>query len=309
VPTVGQEAVESTEATRQPAWLPYLWMLLGSAAFALMGTLAYALRTTCDWRVIALARSGLVLVFAMALARATGRRLVFWRPGILWVRSVAGSLSLVCTFFALTRLPVSDVLTLTNTFPLWVVCLSWPLLGETPPGSVWLAVAGGVLGVALVQQPHFAQGNTASLLALGAALSTAVAMLGLHRLEGIDAWAILVHFSAVAVLFCVASFFLFDRDGLPWTVPSSWDLLLLLGVGGSATVGQLFLTKAFTAGPPAQVSVIGLSQIAFALLLEVVLWGRSPGLASLLGACLVVAPTGWLLTRSSLRAWKMKEEA
>ena len=60
-----------------------------------------------------------------------------------------------------------------------------------------------------------------------------------------------------------------------------WPLLQLLGVGLSATVGQIFLTKAFTVGPPAQLSVVGLSQVVFALLLEVVLWGRSPGLLSL----------------------------
>jgi drug/metabolite transporter (DMT)-like permease len=267
-----------------------------------MGTLAHALSSSCDWRVIALARSGLALLFAALLALAMGQRLVLWRPGILWVRSLAGSLSLVCTFFALTRLPVSDVLTLTNTFPLWVACLSWPLLGEVPPGSVWLAVAGGVLGVALVQQPHLAAGNTATLLALGAALSTAVAMLGLHRLDGVATLAIMVHFSAVSVLFCVASLFLFDGDARLYEVPSGWTLLLLLGVGGSATVGQLFLTKAFTEGPPAQVSVVGLSQIVFVLVLR-----RAPGWLSLLGAFLVVAPTGWLLARSGASSRPLKE--
>src|SRR5262249_26151552 len=172
----------------------YLWMLLGSFSFAWMGTLTHVLGASCDWQVIALARTGLALVIGAALALAAGARLVWWRPGTLWIRSVAGSVSLVCTFFALTRLPVSDVLTLTNTFPLWVALLSWPLLGEAPTGRVWLAVACGVLGVALIQQPHFAAGNFASLLALASSLTTAVALLGLHRLKYIDVRAIVVHF-------------------------------------------------------------------------------------------------------------------
>src|SRR5262245_11530267 len=99
-------------------------MLCGCVAFALMGTLAHALGPRCDWQVIALARSGLALTFAAGLAWTAGVRLVFWRPRVLWVRSLAGSVSLVCTFFALTRLPVSDVLTLTNLFPVWVAILS-----------------------------------------------------------------------------------------------------------------------------------------------------------------------------------------
>src|SRR5262249_3574504 len=101
-------------------------MLLGSMAFAVMGTLAHALGSSCDWRIIALARSSLALVFGAVLALTAGVQLVFLRPRTLWMRSIAGSFSLVGTFFALTRLPVSDVLTLTNMFPIWVAVLSWP---------------------------------------------------------------------------------------------------------------------------------------------------------------------------------------
>ena len=89
--------------------LPYLWMLLGSLAFALMSTLAHALADSCDWQVIALTRAGLAFGFAALLALAAGVRVFVWRPRTLWMRSLAGSVSLVCTFYALTRLPVSDV--------------------------------------------------------------------------------------------------------------------------------------------------------------------------------------------------------
>ena len=144
---------------------------------------------------------------SFALAGKT--KFVIWKSRTLWIRSIAGSISVVCTFFALNRLPVSDVLTLTNMFPIWVALLSWPVLKERPTAGVWLSVASGLIGVVLIQQPHFAQGNFATLVALASSLSTAVAMLGLHRLYYLETEAIVVHFSAVAVLFCVASFFLF----------------------------------------------------------------------------------------------------
>src|SRR5437870_5373487 len=252
---------------------PYLLMLLGSMAFAIMSTLANALGSSCDWQIIALARSSLALLFAGILALSAGVRLVLWRPRTLWMRSVAGSLSLIGTFFALTRLPVSDVLTLTNTFPIWVALLSWPLLGEPPPGRVWFAVVSGVAGVALIQQPHFAEGNFASLVALASSLATAVAMIGLHRLHELDVRAIVVHFSGVSSLFCLASLFLFERTGTPSVVFDERLVLMLLGVGVSATVGQLFLTKAFASGPPAKASVVGLTQVVFAMVL-VMLLGR-----------------------------------
>lgn len=141
-------------------------MLLASLAFTAMASFAHALGSDCDWQVVALARSGLALVFSAVLAWSAGAKLVLFRPRILWVRSVAGSLSLVASFFAYTRLPVADVLTLSNMFPIWVACLSWPLLGEAPPGHVWLSVGSGVLGVALIQQPHLAEGCIALYIAL-----------------------------------------------------------------------------------------------------------------------------------------------
>jgi drug/metabolite transporter (DMT)-like permease len=270
-------------------------MLCGSVAFTLMGTMTHALGASCDWQVIALARSALPLICMIALALVGGGRLVFLRPRTLWIRSIAGSVSMVCTFFALTRLPVSDVFTLTNMFPLWVALFSWPLLKERPSWQVWLSIACGLVGVALVQQPHLAAGNFAALVALGSSVFIAIAMIGLHRLHGIDTRAIVAHFSGVSFVFCLAAFFLFERRApLPLHVGGE-ALALLLGVGVTATVGQLFLTKAFAAGPPAKVSVVGLSQVVFALALDVLLFGYQANPTALVGMALVLAPTAWLL--------------
>jgi drug/metabolite transporter (DMT)-like permease len=277
--------------------LPYLWMLLGCAVFACMGELVHALRMDCDWRLIALARSSLSLIFAATLALAAGQRLVFLRPASLWMRSTAGGISLICTFFALTHLHVSDVLTLTNTFPLWIAVLSWPLLGQRPTRGVWLAILCGVVGAALVQQPHLAQGHWAVLLALTAALATAVAMIGLHRLEGLDTWPIVAHFGGVATLFCLAALLLPGDSILANELPDGKPLYLLLGVGLTATCGQFFLTRAFTVGTPTRVAVISLSQVVMAMVLDVLLWNHSFSPAMLLGTALVLAPAGWVLSR------------
>jgi drug/metabolite transporter (DMT)-like permease len=273
-------------------------MLCGSVAFASMGAMAHALGRACTWQVIALARTALPLVLVIPLALAAGARLVVFRPRTLWMRSVAGSLSMMATFFAITHLPVSDVFTLTNTFPIWVAVLSWPLLGEPPALGVWLAVGAGMAGVVLVQQPHLAAGDLAiTWLALGSSVCTAVAMIGLHRLQGVDARAIVVHFSGVALVFCVACFFLFDRETAAADVLRPRTFVLLLGVGVAATVGQLFLTKAFAAGSPAKVSVVGLSQIPLTLVLDVVLFDHGVNALTLLGMALVLTPTAWLLLR------------
>src|SRR5437868_2576161 len=96
---------------------PYVWMLCGCGWFAVMALFVRAAGDRVDWQAVAAARSGLATLFALLLCLATGTRLAFARPRVLWLRSVAGSLSMLTTFYALTRMDTSAVLTLTNTFP------------------------------------------------------------------------------------------------------------------------------------------------------------------------------------------------
>ncbi len=113
-----------------------------------MGALVHAVGSRCDWLVVSLVRALVMLASAATLARASGSKLVVWRPRTLWVRSLAGSFSLVCNFYALTRLPVADAITLMNVQPLWIVLISvvvfrrLPGAGRGPrrglrPGRVW----------------------------------------------------------------------------------------------------------------------------------------------------------------------------
>jgi hypothetical protein len=88
------ESIRATPKTNE-AVLPYVWMVLGSFALAAMGAIAHRLRGSCDWQVIVLARVCLQLLLAGLLAYLAGVSVVFWKPGILWVRSIAGSLGMV----------------------------------------------------------------------------------------------------------------------------------------------------------------------------------------------------------------------
>ena len=151
------------------------------------------------------------------------------------------------TFYALSHLPVADVLTLTNTYPLWIVLIGFLIWGETVEPSILIAIASALVGVVLIQQPHM-EGNRAALAsALAAATFTAVAMMGLNRLGQIDPRAVVTHFSGVAALIMIPVILL----GHPVDWKSMADpvtVLLLFGVGITGTIGQIFLTKAYAAG-------------------------------------------------------------
>ena len=80
-------------------------------------------------------------------------------------------------------------------------------------------------------------------------------------------------------------------------VPNRMALLLLLGVGFTATVGQLFLTKAYAEGSLSNVSVVGLTKVLFGMALEQLWAPRVYGARTISGIVLVLALTGWMLWR------------
>jgi drug/metabolite transporter (DMT)-like permease len=285
-------------------------MLCGCFWFSLMAFLVNAAGEEVDWRVVALVRSGLATMFALAVSLATGAQLAFFRPKMLWVRSIAGSLSMMTTFYALTdqNFPVSNTLTLTNTFPIWVALLTWPVTGERPTVGVWAAVLCAVSGVAITQQSATVEtwlglrdgpaGWTtfpgAAWSALAASTFTATAMMGLNRLRGVSSFGVVVHFSAVATLFCVAALFLFEQKIGTDQLSDPTVIAVLFGVGLTATVGQVFLTFAFRTGKATNVAVVGLSQVVMAMAVEVA-GGAHLGWVKVAGTALVLGPTAWVM--------------
>ncbi len=283
---------------------PAVWMISAALCFATMVAFTHALGPRCDWLTIALVRVAVMFVTSVTIARLSGVALVLWEPRTLWMRSFAGSFSLVCSFYASTRLPVGDFITLSNTYPLWIVILAW-VSGKTAPnlGDV-IRIACALVGVVLIGRPGLSGDNLGAAVALLGSVSTAVAMIGLHRLRGVDPRAVVAHFSGVATVIAGSWFLLRGPGGgslvgvsssaSPGYEPLTW--LLLLGVAATGTAGQLFLTRAYAAGAPARVSVLGLSQVVFGLGFDVLLWQRSMNPSALVGMALVVAPTAWLIT-------------
>jgi len=270
-------------------------MLWASLGFAIMAAATHWAGEHCDWQLVVVARASLALLFAGVIAKVSGVKLVFHGPKTLWVRSLAGSASMLCNFYALAHLPVSDTLTLMNTSPIWVTLLLWLVFQQRPTAAIIGATLTSVAGIALIRQPHFQSGKFACLMALCGAFFTSIAMLGLNRLRHVDPRAIVVHFSGVASLATLLFFWLNNRKGY-WAQlnnKSVWLALLVVGLAGVA--GQIGMTLAFGKGHASRVSVIALTQILFGLVFDILFWNRSLNVVSLLGMVLVIIPTAWLI--------------
>jgi len=133
-------------------------------------------------------------------------------------------------------------------------------------------------------------------------------MMGLNRLKGLPSLAIVVHFSAVSVLFCGSTFLLFPLSTVAPLTPNdglTWGKLVM--VGATATIGQLFLTKAFRGGKATSVSVVGLSQVVMVMLWEAAVDGRRFDGFQLGGTILVLGPIAYLMGRERPKAAEPSE--
>jgi drug/metabolite transporter (DMT)-like permease len=298
VKSAGEKQFQTEEARAAQAYLSMLW---GAFAFASMGALGHLAGERCSWQLVAVARTALALIFSVTFALVTGVRLVFFKPATLWLRSLFGSIGLLCSFYALTHLPISTSLTLSSTVPIWVALLAWLLLGYRPTTQIWFAIGAAIVGVILIQKPYWAGGNLAGLAALGHALCWAIGMIGLNRLSHVDTRAVVTHFAIVSTFVALAFFILTGADVSYGQVGDKALMAMLVGVGLTGTLGQLGMTRAFALGHPSKVAVVGLTQIVFACFFDLIIWKHHFDALTICGLLLVMAPTAWLLLHSPLR--------
>lgn len=278
--------------------MSYVWMLVGSVAFALMAILAESIRDQFTFPWITFARSGIAMILAILLAVAYKAPLVFFRPLTLWFRSLSGWASMICGFYAMTHYNIAVVLALTNTYPIWVAILAWPMLGVLPSFRTWIALFISFLGICLVYlnaaaAPVITPNETPALsvaLSVIAAVLSGVALLNLHKLKQLKAQAIVAHFSGVAAACSLIVWVIIPVES-PIHSINVYGVYSLIGIGVAATIGQLCLTKAFSTGEPEKVSVVGLSQVVVAALYKWIFHGEVPSSYGLVGMLLVLLGT------------------
>lgn len=279
---VGDEGHATSAAPRQAA----LWMLASAACFTAMTLAVRRLTEQLPFHEVASARALGAALITAAIARARRAPLTARDRGGQWRRTAFGTLALASGFFALSRLPVGDAVTLGSTTPLWVAALSPWLLGERPGPRVWAGVVVGLVGVALIAGAHFDVGSArlpALAVALFGALCSALAMVSLRRLRGEAPEAVAFHFSLVAGV----ALFLVGLGRHRWPEGAAWALLAVAGFGGG--LGQVAMTRAYSLDSAARVSALGYSGVAMNLGAAAWVLGEVPDGWQLTGAALVVA--------------------
>ncbi len=277
-----------------------LYMVIGGFSFATMGALTHALGQHIDWVLIVIIRMFTTFILTVFMCAKSGLNPFLLNRPLLWFRSMVGSCAMLATFYALTKLPVSDVSVITETRPIWVALLAGFLLGESTGSRVWLSIIFGILGVILIEKPHIAQQNYAALIALLASFLGSIVMICLRKLRTIDPRVIVTHFSGTSTVVGILTLIIFRDTPDIQSLYNPEIILMLTGVGIFGTFGQLSMTKAFSLGTAPTVSTAGLLKVGFSAMYDLFIWNYVFEYSTIAGMILILGSTAWLFGSNAI---------
>lgn len=219
------------------------------------------------------------------------------RPFGHMTRSIVGLTGMVCGFSAVQYLPLTEATALQFTSPLFMTALSALLLSERVGRHRWAAVVVGFVGVLIMAGPLPSTMNLPGVtLGILSAMGAAGAMVAIRQIADTERGPTIVFYFTLGgvALGTVGSLF-------HWVTPDPLTLAMLILAGLVGGVGQLLLTEALRNAPIGVIAPFDYTQLVWAGLLGVVIWGELPHPLTLVGAVIVAASGVYILHRELRR--------
>lgn len=201
-------------------------------------------------------------------------------------RSLVGFTSLVLFFYAIAHLPLATAITLNYTSPLFLAVFMPFLLHEKPKKILLIALVIGFIGITILLKPTFDKDNWfAGLMGLISGMGAAVAYVHVKQLGQLNEpdWRTVFYFTLLSTL-GAGLWMLFDSfQQLAWD-----DLAVLGGLGLSATIAQLALTRAYRTGDTLVVASLAYVTVLLASVFGIILWGEHLSLDAWLAIGLII---------------------
>ena len=214
----------------------------------------------------------------------------------LFGRSIAGTIGIVCNFYAIDHMNISDASILNKLAPFFSIIFSIFILKEKASWKDWLLVAVAFGGALFVVKPSFDISKSVPALVgalggLGAGL--AYTFVRYLSVRGERSAMIVFFFSAFSCLVA-----------LPFTIaqyePMEFiQVLFLLLAGVAASAAQFSVTAAYAHAPAKDISVYDYSQVIFAAIWGFVFLSEFPDVYSIIGYVIIIgaAVVKYLLSR------------
>jgi|TARA_B110000116_G_scaffold114787_1_gene99769 drug/metabolite transporter (DMT)-like permease len=268
-------------------WIGGAFTLIGAFFFSLQDALVKWLSSDYALLQLLLVRSSIMVpTFALICLARWGRQgLVTRRPGAHLLRAAFNLIAFLSYYYAISRMPLVDALSIASAYPLILTLLSGLVLAEVPNARQIMAILAGFVGVLFIIQPT---GNEVDWIGASAALfgclsfaALAVYTRHLSKTESSELM-LLTGAGCILILSLLSAPFI-------WSQPSFDDLILMLGLSVAALFGQYALTNGFRYAPVYLVGALEYTALVWAAIWGYLLFHDVPTVVVMIGAAIVVS--------------------
>ncbi len=288
--------MSATKSKKGYLWKGILFIILSGFFYSLMSLFV---RLAGDLPVFqkALFRNAIAMFIAFCmLIRSGDFHIEKGSLPFLFGRSIAGTLGVMCNFYAIDRMNIADASILNKLAPFAAVVFSVFILREKAGWKDWLLVGVAFVGAIFVIKPSFSSTDSVPALlgAFGGACAglayTFVRRLGKNGERSIVTVFFFSAFSCIVMLPpCIAQY-----------QPMSWGQVGFLVLAGLAASGAQFtVTAAYTYAPAKEISVYDYSQVLFTAVWGILVLSEVPDYLSIIGYTVIIgaAVVKYLLSR------------
>ncbi|MFG6109820.1 DMT family transporter [Stenotrophomonas nematodicola] len=282
-----------------------LLMLGSTMAFGLMAVaIRYATRSVPTQEVAFFRNAfGLLALLPMLLRPGRASLRTQQLPRYL-LRSAIGLASMLCAFWAIGHLPMSQAISLSYSTPLFVTIAAVLWLGETVRARRWAAVVVGFIGVLIIVRPgsdSFTPGILVAVLAAVLSSLVAIQIKQLTRVDSADAVVLYTYVFWVPLSLVPALFV--------WVWPAGMAWLWLAATGLFGTVGQLLWTRALRLGDVSALTPISFMQLPLVAALGWLLFGERLDRWTVIGAGIILAANAYIAHREAVLSRRAASQA
>lgn len=257
-------------------------MMAATFLFALMSVFVKLLHTVALYEVV-FCRAVVSAVFGYALIRK--KKLSIWgnNKPLLIFRGLAGTAGLILFFYTVQEMPLATAVTLSYLAPLFTILMAGLISKDRTSFTQWAFFILAFVGVALMK--GFDARISFLDLSIGVigALCSASAYNFVRRLGKSDHPFVITFYFPIVALLIVTPYTI-----IHWVTPKGLEWIYLIGVGLTAHIAQICMTKAYQLEPPARVSQLTYLGSIYAIFFGVFLFQEHIPLVTFLGLALVV---------------------
>lgn len=274
-----------------------LYMLISALCLSFMGAMAKVLATHLPTIEIVFFRNsiGVVLImltfFKLPLKQSGGK------PFLLFFRAAIGLVAMLSFFYNIANISLADAVTYSRMSPIFTAIFALWFLREKIGIKGWLAILLGFIGMLMVMQPNGFELEKAHIFGILNAVCAALAFTSIRELRKYyDTRVIVLSFMGIGTIVPIFSmvlstyytneFFSFMMG--EFIMPRSFDWIYIIGIGITASLGQVYMTKAYGITRAGLVGAAGYSVIIFSVIIGLFLGDDLPNILSFIGIVSII---------------------